>query len=124
MRSLETCGQQRGGSDQTIRVNKGQLKLSNTGGLATDERMMLAGVRDDDDARLSYVAEEEHDVQRDSATNVERGDALRWFMFPSEASALLTSAPPPPLAAPLLRRRCFHRQVCLTVYLIHSSHPQ
>lgn len=94
MRILETCGQQRGEGDQTIRVKKGQLKLSNTGGLATDERMMLAGVRDDDDARLSYVAEEEHDVQRDSATNVERGDALRWFMFPSEASALLTSALP------------------------------
>ena len=93
LRILETCGQYREG-DQDVKMKNGQLRMPNTGGNASDESMMLAGGRDDDDLRLSYIGEDEDDLRRDAATSVERGDALRWFMFPSEAISLLQSALP------------------------------
>ena len=93
LRILETCGQYRDG-EQEVRTKNGQLRMPNTGGNASDERMMLAGGRDDDESRLSYVGDDDIDVARDAATSVERGDALRWFMFPSEAISLLQIALP------------------------------
>lgn len=93
MRILETCGQYREGEEPS-KTKNGQLRLPNTGGLAVDERMVLAGGRDDDDARLAYVGHEDEGTRSDAATNVERGDALRWFMFPSEAAMLLSSILP------------------------------
>ena len=56
--------------------------------------MVLAGGHDDDESRLAYVGDDDDDGARDAATNVERGDALRWFMFPSEATDILSSALP------------------------------
>ena len=92
-RIMETCGQYREGEPQT-KTKSGQLRMPNTGGSIADERMVLAGGHDDDESRLAYVGDDDDDGARDAATNVERGDALRWFMFPSEATDILSSALP------------------------------
>ena len=93
MRILETCGQYRDGEQQG-KAKNGQLRMPNSGGMAADERMVLAGGRGDDDSRLAYDEGEEDDDAPEPTTNIERGDALRWFMFPSEAAALLSIALP------------------------------
>ena len=99
LRVLELCGQVSNASNASKGSNGGSQKLrvpKPEGGLAADERMMLAGGRDDDDSRLAY--EDDGDGfggERDAnghGSSAERGDAIRWFMFPSEASHLLANA--------------------------------
>ena len=92
---VDDDGNGNGGEQRRLRVPKPE------GGLAADERAMLAGGMDDDDdgdARLAYGDDgngDDGDVQPVGAhhgSSAERGDAIRWFMFPSEASRLLENA--------------------------------
>ena len=108
LRVLETCGV--GHDDNNVNNNgnneRRRLRVPKPeGGLAANERAMLAGGMDDDDgdARLAYgddgddAGEVAHDAGPGHAgsrngSSAERGDAIRWFMFPSEASRVLETA--------------------------------
>ena len=128
LRVLETCGVHQtnaavDGASSTARVRGGNGYDDNNGndngnnerrrlrvpkpegGLAANERAMLAGGMDDDDgdARLAYGddGDDDGEVAHDAGpghagsrngSSAERGDAIRWFMFPSEASRMLKTA--------------------------------
>ena len=110
LRVLETCGNANDDDDDANANNeRRRLRVPKPeGGLAADERAMLAGGMDDDDdgdARLAYgdaAGDDDGELPADArgggragprhGSSAERGDAIRWFMFPSEASRVLANA--------------------------------